>query len=210
MLLAGCGSSASSTPTRSPTDTVSQMKSAVKAARSVHLNGTVHASGQAIGLNLGLIRSGGLSGTITENGVPLSLTETGGNVYIKATSAVLRQFAPSSSACSLVCGKYIKMTAAQAGALAGSLNMDRLLASLTGPLPKFSNGGTTTVRGQQAQVLRAQDGSTLDVAASGTAYPLRAVGKSSSGQLDFTQWNSVKQPAAPPANQVVNLSRLGR
>jgi hypothetical protein len=208
-LLAGCGSSGSSPPPRSATATIAQMKEAVNAASSVHLDGTLHGSGKAIGLNIGLIRSGGFSGTITDNGIPLTLTDTGRQVYVRATPAFLKDLRVSATLCSIMCGKYVEMTTAQGDALAGNLTMQKLLASLTGPLPKFADAGTTTVGGRQAQVLRASDGSMLDVAATGPPYPLRALGKDKTGRLDFTQWNSVPRPAAPPASQVINLARLG-
>lgn len=209
VLLAGCGSSESSAPPRTLTATVAQMKSAVNAANSVHLDGVLRSSGKAVGLDIGLIKSGEFSGTITDNGLPLTLTDTGGKLYVKATPAFLKQLKVSAALCSLMCGKYVELTTAQSEALAGNFTMRKLLASLTGRLPKFADAGTTTVRGQQAQVLRAPDGSTLDVASTGTPYPLRAVGKGHNGQLDFTQWNSVPHPAAPPASQVINMARLG-
>jgi hypothetical protein len=215
LLLAGCGSSASSASPGSPSSarpagaTVAQMKSAVNAARSVHLDGVLRNSGRAVGLDIGLIRSGEFSGTITDNGVPLMLTDAGGKLYVKATPAFLKQLKVSAALCSLMCGKYVELTSAQSQALAGNFTMQKLLASLTGNLPKFADAGTTTVRGQPAQVLRAPDGSMLDVASTGTPYPLRAVGKGHNGQLDFTQWNSVPHPAAPPADQVINMADLG-
>jgi hypothetical protein len=208
VLLAGYGSSAAAAPARTPAQTVSQMKSAVNAANSVHLDGVLRSSGRAVGLDIGLIRSGEFSGTITDNGLPLTLTDTGGKLYVKATPAFLKQLRVSPALCSLMCGKYLELTAAQSDALAGNFTMRKLLASLTGSLPKFADAGTTTVRGQQVQVLRAADGSMLDVAATGTPYPLRAVGKGHNGQLDFTQWNGVPHPAAPPASQVINVATL--
>jgi hypothetical protein len=215
MLLAGYGSSASfassasSAPPRSPAATVAQMKSAVNAASSVHLAGVLRDGGRAVGLDIGLIRSGEFAGTITDNGVPLILTDAGGKIYVKATPAFLKELKVSPALCSLMCGKYVELTAAQSAALAGDFTMQKLLASLTGKLPKFANAGTTTVRGQPAQVLRAPDGSMLEVAATGTPYPLRAVAKRHNGQLDFTQWNTVPRPVPPPANQVIDVSRLG-
>jgi hypothetical protein len=208
-ILAGCGSSAPSSPPRSPTVTITQMKTAVHAASSVHLDGVLNNSGRPVALDIGLLRSGGFSGTIAYNGIPLTLTDTGGRVYVKATPAFLKELKVSSALCSLMCGKYVEMTSAQSSALAGNLTMRKLLGSLTGTLPRFADAGTTTVRGQQAQVLRAPDGSMLDVAATGTAYPLRAIGKGNNSRLDFTQWNSVPRPAAPPASQVIDISRLG-
>jgi hypothetical protein len=208
-LFAGSGSSASSAPTRTPAQAVAQMKSAVNAANSVHLSGVLRDNGGSVGLDIGLIRSGEFAGTITDNGLPLTLTDTGGKLYVKATPAFLKQLKVSPALCSLMCGKYVELTAAQSEALAGNFTMRKLLASLTGSLPKFADAGTTTVRGQQVQVLRAADGAMLDIAATGTPYPLRAVAKRHNGQLDFTQWNSVPRPAAPPASQVINASSLG-
>jgi hypothetical protein len=208
-VLTGGGSLASSAPPRSPAATVAQMKAAVNAANSVHLDGVLHNSGRAVALDVGLLRSGGFAGTIVGNGVPLTLIDTGGKVYIKATPAFMREMKVSSAVCSVICGKYVELTSAQTRALAGNFTMRNLLASLTGTLPEFADAGTTTVNGRQARVLRASDGSMLDVAATGTPYPLRAIGKAHSGWLDFTQWNSVPQPAAPPASQVINMSSLG-
>jgi hypothetical protein len=209
VLLAGWGSSGSSAPTRTPAETVTQMKSAVSAANSVHLNGVLRSGDRAVGLDIGLLKSGEFSGTITDNGVPLTLTDTGGKLYVKATPAFLKQLRVSPALCSLMCGKYVELTTAQSEALAGNFTMRKLLASLTGSLPKFADAGTTTVRGTRAQVLRAADGSMLEVAATGTPYPLRVVGKGHNGQLDFTQWNSVPRPAAPRASQVINAASLG-
>lgn len=208
LTLTGCGSSASSAP-RSPATAIAQMKTAVNAASSVHLDGVLSSSGRAVALDIGLLRSGGFAGTIASNGVPLTLIDTGGKAYVKATPAFLKQLKVSSAVCSLMCGKYVELTSAQTSALAGNFTMQKLLSSLTANLPRFADAGTTTVNGQQAQALRAPDGSMLDVAASGAAYPLRAVGKAHSGRLDFTQWNSVPRPAAPPASQVINMSQLG-
>jgi hypothetical protein len=208
-LLGGCGSSGSSALARSPAATVAQMKTAVHAASSVHISGLLRRDGRAVGLNIGLIRSGGFSGTITDNGLPVTLIDTGGKVYVKATPAFLKQLRISAALCSIMCGKYVELTSAQSAALAGNLTMQNLLAPLSGMLPKFSNSGTATVAGQAAQALRAPDGAMLYVAATGTPYPLRAVGKRSNGRLDFTQWNTVPRPVAPPASQVINLAGLG-
>lgn len=209
VLLAGWGSPGSSAPARTPAQTIAQMKTAVNAANSVHLRGVLRNGGRAVGLDIGLLRSGEFAGTITDNGVPLILTDTGGKIYVKATPAFLKQLKVSPALCSLMCGKYVELTAAQSAALAGNFTMRKLLASLTGSLPKFADAGTTTVRGQKVQVLRAADGSMLDVAATGTPYPLRAVGKAHKGQIDFAQWNSVPRPVAPPASKVINAASLG-
>jgi hypothetical protein len=215
LALAGCGdppptfpSTFTAAPSRSPSQTVQQMRKAVNAASSVHLSGILRNGGKPIGLNLGLIRSGDFAGTITQNGVPLLLIDVSGKAYVKATAAYLHELKVPASVCSIMCGKYVELTPAEAASLAGNLNMSALLASFTGKTPRFTNAGTTTVAGREGQVLGGPDGSRLVVAATGTPYPLQAVGRRGSGTLNFTMWNAVPRPAAPPGDQVINLSQL--
>ena len=183
----------------------------VAAARSVHLNGTLTgAAGQAVGLDVGLTRSGGLAGTITQGGVPLSIIDAAGTVYIKATRAFLAELDVSASICTVMCGRYVAMSSAKGDQLARELSMPQMLQSVTGSLPAFTRTGTQTINGQLAQVLHGADGSTLAVAATGTPYPVEAISpRGQRGRLGFSQWNSVPLPAPPPASQVINLSKLG-
>ena len=225
MLLAGCAgpppatrpaaqSAVLSAAPRSPSQTVAEMQKAVQAASSVHLSGVLRNGGKPIGLNLGLIRSGEFSGTLTQNGIPLMIIDVGGKVYVKATAAYLRELKVPASVCSIMCGKYVEVSSAQARSLTGSLSMSALLSSFTGKAPPFTNGGTTTVAGQKGQVLLGPDGSRLVVAATGTPYPLQAVGRQSNGgqqsngTLNFSRWNAVPRPATPPASQVINLNKI--
>jgi hypothetical protein len=185
------------------------MKTAVRAASSTHLAGKLSDSGRAIALDVGVFRSGDLSGTITQNGVPLRLVGSKGKVYVKATPEFLRQLKAPAAVCTVLCGKYVQMSGPQGNELSGSLSMTNLTHSLLNGLPKFTKDGTTTVAGQQAIVLRGTDGSTLDVAAHGKPYPLRIVAPPSHHEtVLFSQWNAVPAPAAPPANQVINLNQL--
>jgi hypothetical protein len=225
VLLAACGAppsaarpavlaNAPSAAPRSPAQTVAQMRKAVQAASSVHLSGTLRNGGKPIALNLGLVRSGEFSGTLTQNGIPLRLIAAGGKVYVKATAAYLRELKAPASVCSIMCGKYVEVSRAQARSLSGSLSMSALLSSFTGKMPRLRNAGTTTVAGRKGQVLLGPDGSRLVVAATGTPYPLQAVGRrsngggQSNGTLNFSRWNAVARPAAPPASQVVNLNKI--
>jgi hypothetical protein len=224
-LLAGCGAPPPATRPaaeaaalgpmpRSPSQTVAEMQKAVRAASSVHLSGVLRNGGKPIGLNLGLLRTGEFSGTLTQNGIPLTLIDVGGKVYVKATAAYLKQLKAPASVCSVICGKFVEVSSAQARSLSGNLSMSALLSSFTGQMPQFSNAGTTTVAGRKGQVLRGPDGSRLVVAATGTPYPLQAVGRQSkggtqsNGTLNFSQWNAVPRPAAPPASQVINLNKI--
>lgn len=212
--LAACGGSAThmasaGTSGRTTSQLVTQMKTAVRNATSMHLAGQVTTSGKATALDLDVLRAGGLAGSITQNGVPLELIGTAGKVYVKATPAFLRELRAASGVCSLMCGKYVQMSGPAGNQLDGSLNMDSLTRAFVTGLPHMTRTGTTTVAGQQAVVLHGSDGSTLDVAATGTPYPLRVIAPPGHHEtLTFSRWNRVATPAAPPASKVINLSQL--
>jgi hypothetical protein len=218
--LAACGSSTAAgsaasagspaaASTRSTATLIAQMIAAVGSATSMHMSGQVSGSGHPVGLDLGVLRAGELTGTITQNGVKQQLIGAEGKVYIKATPAFLRELKASAAVCAVMCGKYVQMSGPQAGALAVSLSMASLTRSLTSGLPHFNQAGTTTVNGQPAIVLHGADGSTLDVAATGKPYPLRVVAPAGRpGVVVFSEWDQVAAPAAPRAGEVINLNQL--
>ena len=237
VVIAGCGSStgtngsasntppmgsapASSAPASSvpggtraaPTSTalVTAMQTAVRQASSVHISGNL-ASGRApISVNLGVHRNGDVSGTVSENGAPFHVIGIAGTIYIKATQQFLNQINAPASACSVVCGKWLKLTSAEASQLTGDLNMTSLVAPLSsGRVPKLTEAGRQTVGGQAAWVLRAADGSTLAVSSASRHYPLAAsTGGSPHEVVMYSQWNAVPPPVSPPASQVLNISNL--
>jgi hypothetical protein len=216
LALTACGSSAtsssssaSSSPTRTTNQLVSQVKAAVKGASSVHLNGQIVSGSASTGVNLGLLRSGELSGFVAHNGRPVQVIGTKNKVYVKTTAALLRQLNVPDSVCTIICGKFLQLPAGQASSITGDLSLSNLTNSIAGKQPAFTQQGRTTVNGQSAIVLRSANGSTLDVAANGKPYPLRAVSTGThKGTLTFTQWNKVPTPTAPPAGQVVNVNQL--
>ncbi len=154
---------------------VTAMQTAVRQASSVHISGSV-ASGRApISVNLGVHRNGDVSGTVSENGAPFQVIGIAGTIYIKATEQFLKQVNAPASACSVVCGKWLKLTSAEASQLTGDLNMNSLVAPLSsGKVPKLAEAGRKTVGGQAAWILRAADGSTLAVSSASRHYPLAA------------------------------------
>jgi hypothetical protein len=212
--LVGCsgsaaGGSAATAAPRSAATLVSQMKAAVGAATSMHLVGQLPESGRPVTLNLGVLRAGDLAGTISGNGAALHLVGSRGKVYVQATPAFLRELKAPAAVCSVMCGKYVQLSGQQASELAGSLSMTSLTRSLIAGLPKFRQGGTTTVSGRAAVVLHGADGSTLDVAARGTPYPLRVVATPGRHEaVVFSRWDTVPTPAAPKDGEVINLSQL--
>lgn len=201
-------------PAPGPAALLRQMRAAVQTATSVHVAGQLVADGRPLALDLGVHKSGQLAGTITTQGVPLTIIDTGGKAYIKATPAFLALLRQSPAVCKLICGKYVLATGGKEDQLTGSLGMQSLLGSMTRRQPPaITSAGTTTVNGAPARVLRGADGSTLAVAARGAPYPLRvtaAPARGREGTLEFSQWNSVPLPAAPPAAKVIDLRQLER
>jgi hypothetical protein len=214
--LAGCAGSPAKPagPTqrrdsRTATALIAALKTALAGARSVHVAGEVAEGGSTDHLNLALTRSG-LSGSIQSAGTTLDIIDPGQLAYIKVTSAFLALTHAPASVCHRVCGKYVATPASQGKKIIGNLSMSGLLSELSDSLPRYVRAGATTVGGQQALILHGTDGSTLDVAAAGPPYPLRAVAPSSSaaGELEFSQWNAVPPIVAPAASQVISLSQL--
>src|SRR5262249_12063048 len=79
-----------------------------------------------------------------------------------------------------------------------------------GPVTK---AGTKTINGQPAIGLgdSGPNPGTLWIAATGAPYPLLVEGKAGStgGSLTFSEFGQPVSPTPPPANQIVDMSKLG-
>ena len=210
--LSGCtGSGTPPRPVPAAALLTASMRAAVASASSVHVTGRLVEPGQTIGLNLDVQRSGQIAGTITQGGVPLQITVTGGKAYVKATPAFIRGLRLPAAVCDTICGKYVVLPAARARSLADSLSMTRLTGPLTGRTPRFRDVGAETVHGKPGYLLRTSDGARVDVARAEPHYPLAvsSAGGGGHGSLTFSEWNSVPPPAAPPRSQIVSGGSLG-
>lgn len=187
---------------------------AMRGASSVHVSGAVKQGGKTLGVDLGMTRSGGVSGQVAEGGGDVTVLATGGRTYLRLDAAILRLDHAPSGTCRLLCGKYVQTTTTQSPGLA-SLSMSGLIASVTRPITgtparKVSFGGTMVLHGEPVWVLQDKQQSTALVAARGRPYLLQiAAPQPGEGMMSFTQWNAVQIPGPPPANQVVHLSQLG-
>lgn len=204
------GSSAAAPAEPAPAALVTSMQTSVRQASSVHIAGHLTTNGIPISVNLDMHRNGDVSGTVSQNGAPFQVVGVSSIIYIKATRSFLQAVKAPTSACAVVCGKWLELTPAEARQLTGDLSMSSLTGPLTsGQVPKLSEAGRTTINGQSAWVLRASDGSTLDLSAASRHYPLAAAtGGSPSEVVTYSQWNSAPHPVAPPAGEVLNLNNL--
>jgi hypothetical protein len=220
LLVAGCsggGSPAATTGGSSPASVSAsagpppdaaalpkQVKTAMKNATSFHIAAVVTQGGSKVSVNMSMTRSGDMSGTMSVNKRPVNVLVTQGHAYLKVTSGLLKSQNLPTAACTLICGKYLKVPASQAKSMLNGMDMSSFLGQVS--VPQLSYVRTVTVDGQPAWQMRASDGSTVYVAAQGPPYPLRLTKGPS--RADFTQWNSVTIPPPPPASQVVDLSQL--
>ena len=206
MIVTGCGSSPAMQPAASKL--LTSMQDSVRGAESVHISGRLTSNGVPVAVDLGVHRDGDMAGTISQNGAAFNVIGVDGKVFVQATPAFLREMGAPARACAVVCGKWVQLPPEQAGQLTGDLSMTSMTGLLaSGHLPKFSAAGSSIVGGQSAWVLRANDGSMLDVSSRGVHYPLQAMTAGTSRDtLRYSQWNSVPSPSAPPAKQVLSLS----
>jgi hypothetical protein len=63
-----------------------------------------------------------------------------------------------------------------------------------------TSGGTGTVDGQSVVILKAADGTTVDIAGSGTAYPVQV--RTDTAVYHLSDWNGVGT-FTPPPNPIV-------
>jgi hypothetical protein len=187
------------------------LQKAIKAASSVHMVGSAVSGGQKITFNMSFYGNAEMSGTFGENGGSVLLMTVGRNTYFKLDAGFMKMEKFPKAACALVCGKWLEEPGTS-NQLTGSLSMASLSGQLFGQLPasvtkdKSRLFVPTTFDGQSVLQFRG-GGYTIDVAASGTPYPVMFA-DSHGDKATFSYWNSVHPPAAPPASEVVNLNQL--
>jgi hypothetical protein len=208
--VSGCGSS--STPSEpGAAALVSSAQKSVSKATSVHVDGIEPDNGLPVDLSIN--SAGDLSGTIRVDGANTDVIRVDGKTYLKLTSQILRQENAPAGACTVACGKWTELSPTQATELVGPYTMSSLIGAVSAvslsSLGKVTDGGSAKVHGRSAWVLKEPDGSTVDVSQKSKHYPLEV--KSSAGTPSVQQyslWNSVPTPTAPPASQIVRRSSL--
>jgi hypothetical protein len=184
-----------------------QVAAALRNATSTHVFADVRQGGKHVVMDASMSRSGGLSGRLTINNVPVSVLVTRGSAYIKITAAFLRHTHLPQTACPSVCGKWVKTSAGNASGITGDLGWSSLVSPSTHRLPRLSYQGPAIVNGQPAWKLRSNRGSVAYVAATGRPYPLRLT--QGGNRIDFMRWNHATIPPPPPPGQVVSPGKLG-
>jgi hypothetical protein len=212
--LAGCGSSGKSSGSEPAGQVLTSVRSEAKAAKSVHISGSVKQGSTTITLNMSF-DGPDFFGTVQEGAANVDMLALSGKIYVKLTSAFLKVAKlPSSvlaTVCAKYCGRYVELPAADAAQLTGNVGMTQLVnqafsAKMVAQAKKSNvEFKPATVDGQS--VLQAsQGGYTFDVTTGSAHYPVIWSGKGQ--RIVFSDWNAVTLPAPPPAKDVLSLSSL--
>jgi hypothetical protein len=212
--LAGCGSSGKSSGNEPAGQVLTNVRSEAKAAKSVHISGSVKQGSTTIVLNMSF-DGPDFFGTVQEGATNVDMVALSGKIYVKLTSAFLKiAKLPSSVAatvCAKYCGHYVELPASDAAQLTGNVGMTQLVNDafsakmVTQAKQSSVEFKPATVDGQ-AVLQASQDGYTFDVTRGSAHYPVIWAGKGQ--RIVFSDWNSVTLPAPPPAKDVISLSSL--
>ena len=200
--LAGCGSSSSGNgiESKSPEQILEATKAAASQAASVHIKGSIVSGGKPIALDMELLAGKGGKGTISQEGFTIQLIQTGGAVYINGSSDFYKHVSGSAAA-QLLQGKWLKAPAnsGELASLAELTDLSKLIDTALAGHGKVEKGGTGTVEGRKAVILKdTTNGGSLYVAATGKPYPLEiAKGGSESGRVVFNRWDQPVTLTAP-------------
>jgi len=193
---AGCGGSSSNgVASKSPAQILQTAATAMKAAKSVHLAGSIIQAGKTIKVDMTLYSNGDVNGGFSENGPTVSIIKIGSMDYIKTSSGFYQSQGASAQLAGLMAGKWIEITDSSVG-LGSTFSLAGLANSITKNRKTLSAGKTSTVNGQPVVSIVASDLGVLYVATTGTPYPVE-VTKGSSGTITLTQWDEAKIPTAP-------------
>jgi hypothetical protein len=219
--ISACGSSSSGgsgsgssndngVSSKSADQILSTAVNAAKAAKSVHVSGSVKDSGETIGIDLSIAQGKGAIGTISEGNASFKLIEAGGSFYIQPNKQFLLKFAHSAAAEKLFQGKWLKGSPSDSSfASFGELtSIKSLMGSLTQDHGTLSKGSSSTVGGQKAIALNSSKGGVMYVATTGKPYPLQVSKTSGSqtGKVTFTKYNQAFSIAAP--SNSIDLDKL--
>lgn len=181
---------------------------ALDKAGSVHLTGVGTMDGKPMTVDLHL-QGQDATGTIGEGSDELKILATGGKLYMQASSGFWSQSGVPATAVGLLADKWVLVPQDQAGSLV-PFTMKGLSDELRHPTDAKIKDDvhTSTLDGKKVVVVTQTNGSTLDVAATGTPYPLRSDDKGKEAATvtvsDFGKKVTITAPT-----DALDLSQLG-
>ena len=172
----------------------------MKAAKSVHISGTITQGSKMIGIDATTFSNGDINGSFTESGNTASIIKIGKTDYLNTTAAFYEATGASSSIANLMNGKWIELPDSSAG-FGNELTLDAIANSFQKNHGSVTAGSTSTINGIPVVSVHSSTGGTLYVATTGAPYPLEVTNSSKAsgtGTITLTQWNKGKTPTPPP------------
>jgi hypothetical protein len=225
-LATGCGSAniaghASPAPSPTPTSNgvadlsatqiLARAKDAFESASAVHVKGSVVDGGQHIGVDVRIKNGSGGRGTLTIDGKTVEVLRVGATTYLRGDEAFWRASTGNPEAGKLLKGKYLAFPTSNAAFKDLATFTDiKAMGAEFGTVTNPKKGSRKTVRGIDTIGLidPSPDGGTLYVALQGKPYPMRTE-SARSGAIDYLDYNQTVPLTKPPADQVIDISKLG-
>jgi hypothetical protein len=200
-VIAACGGSSSNgVASETPAQVLAACTSAVKSASSYEVSSTGSFGDGVTSLDFKVVGAD-LSGTFVMAGNTVTVIDVGGNIYLKGPASYYTNAGVGAVKAAVLASVWVE-------AMAGSTVASdfAVLSAFTDVAGELSGAGTVTSAGtgtvddQSVVILKGADGTTLDVAASGPAYPVQVTESgSSAGVFNLSSWNSIS-PFTPPPN----------
>jgi hypothetical protein len=238
VILAGCGgtevagkgapasptpsaSTASASPTPSDNGVAAlsaeqilgKAKAALKSADAVRIKGTAGAGADRIDIDMRYTATSA-QGTLASAGQPIAIKRIGNTVYIKGSRGFWKSTVPP-AAVELLTGKWLKgpITDQRLAGLSELTDLSKAADGILEPDGKITKGEKETVAGTPAIALLSsgKDGGKLYIATTGEPYPLQIAPTKATdaGQIDFTEYGKKTAVSPPPAELVIDVSKLG-
>lgn len=193
--------------TRSAGQLLQAARDAFAAAPSVHVTGTAVRGADAYVVDLHLKGSAGGTATIRTSGQTVQVIRIGDVAWVGGDRAFWRGVTGDDAAARRMVGSFVRVPAQQGnfGQFVAFTQPDVVTAVLPDPAKPATVGPRTTIGGRPAVAVRDGAGSTLSIAATGPAYPLRLDGLAS-GQvvfLDLSDYGADMRLTAPRSTKVV-------
>jgi len=183
------------------------MRADFQHVKSVRLSGHLTRNGQPLAVDLSMLRSGDLEGTVTLGGAAIRIVQVSHKTYAYVGKTFFRylrsvRHIPAAS-CALICGKYILIPA---GTIPG-LSLAQLAKDIDQHVPaapKNAHLTVTTFAGQPAYEISDASHAAF-FAKNGHHYLIGLRLSKQNVAINFSQWNSVPPVKAPPASKIVNV-----
>jgi hypothetical protein len=194
---------------------LSKAQQALRDADSVHVKGEGTSDGETFGVDMRFSGSDGATGSLTAGGQTIEMLRIGNTVYLKANEEFWKSTTGSAAAGELLKGKYLKADSSDKnfGELASFTDLAEFAKETLKPEGEISKGERSNIRGVPTiALIDAEEGGSLHVATEGEPYPMQIApkeGGEETGQIDFLDYGAPVELKEPPADQVVDASKLG-